>query len=80
MCEHLGISHRTGKNLKYNSLSATAIRTHLEKTGHVGLYDNFQILSSAKNDFECLVKESLLIKKFDPELNKQIKSFKLELF
>ena len=68
MCEHLGISHRTGRNLKYNSSNATAIREHIEKTGHLGIFDNFQILSSAKSNFECLIKESLLIKKFDPEL------------
>lgn len=80
MCEHLGISHLTGKKLKYNYSNATAVREHIEKSGHIGNFDDFNILNSARNDFECLIKESLLIKKFDPELNKQIKSFQLELF
>ena len=80
MCEHLGISSKTGKNLKYNVSQATEVRKHLETHKHEGDFDNFKILGFAKNDFELLIKESLLITKLRPTLNKQNDSFKLLLF
>ena len=80
MCEHLGISSKTGKNLKYNSSQATVVREHLETLGHVGEFDCFKILGFAKNDFELLIKESLVITKMRPTLNRQCDSFKLLLF
>ena len=80
MCEHLGISYKTGKPMKYNPNSTTAVKEHLRESGHINNFDNFEILSFAKNDFECLIKESALIRKFKPKLNKQVKEFKLKLF
>ena len=41
---------------------------------------DIKILGFAKNDFELLIIESLLITKFKPVLNKQVDNFKLELF
>ena len=80
MCEHLGISSKTGKHLKYNESGATEVRKHSETLKHEGDFDNFKILGFARNDFELLIKESLLISKLRPTLNKQNDSFKLKLF
>ena len=81
MCEHLGISWRTGKPLKYNPNQSTAIRDHIKDSGHQNKFDNFETLSFGKNNFECLLKEKILIQKFAPPLiNKQMKNFNLSLF
>ena len=80
MCEHLGISHKTGAATKFNNKTTTAIRDHIRETGHQNNFENFETVSFGKNDFECLIKESILIKKFQPILNKQVKTFKLSLF
>ena len=79
-CEHLGISKRTGKCLKYNASQATVVQQHLLTSNHQGDIDNFKVLGYARNDFELLTKESLIITKLDPSLNKQTDSFKLQLF
>ena len=45
--------------------------------------DRFRVLDNGKNDFECLIKEALLIKKFRPKLNNHTfigKSFQLRVF
>ena len=80
MCEHLGISYKTGKPMKYHPNSSTAVKDHLRESGHFNNFDNFEILCFAKNNFECLIKESVLIRKCQPNLNKQVKEFKLKLF
>ena len=43
-------------------------------------FDHFDILASDTNKFRLLIKESLLIKRDQPQLNKTIKSFPLKLF
>ena len=80
MCEHLGVSYKTGKGTKFNPNSSTAVRDHIREKGHENDVTNFEILNHAKNNLECLIKESLLIKKMSPNLNKQVKYFKLSLF
>ena len=80
MCEHLGISHLTGAGRKYVESLATKVRLHVEKSKHRGNFDDFKILGYTRNDFELLIKESLLITKLKPTLNKQTDNFKLELF
>ena len=80
MNEHLGISLRTGKQLKFNSSNATAIRSHCETCHHSASYKDFSIIDTARNDFELLIKESIVIGKESPLLNKQVKSFQLALF
>ena len=80
MCEHLGVSSKTGKKLKYNDSQASEVRKHLEAFKHEGDFDDFKILGFAKNDFELLIKETLVISKLRPTLNKQNDSFKLKLF
>ena len=56
------------------------MRQHIHDINHIGTFDNFKPLGYARNDFELLIKESLLITKLKPTLNKQIDKFKLELF
>jgi len=80
MCEHLGLSYITGKPRKYNAQTTTAVREHLRTSQHIADFDNFKILGNAKNDFRLQIKESLLIGKDQPLLNKQVKRFKLSLF
>ena len=43
-------------------------------------FDNFDVLASDTNNFRLLIKESLLIKRDKPILNRTIKSFPLKLF
>ena len=43
-------------------------------------FDDFDILASDTNNFRLLIKESLLIKRDKPILNRTIKSFPLKLF
>ena len=81
MCEHLGTSFRTGEPTKFNEKSSTAIRDHIRDSGHKNDFESFKLLSFGKNNFECLIKEKLLLQKFSPTLiNKQVKNFKLSLF
>ena len=80
MCEHLGISYRTGKPLKYDKRKTTAVREHMRCENHVSDFTNFKVLGYAKNDYTLQIKESLLIGKEKCDLNKQVKCLKLELF
>ena len=43
-------------------------------------FDHFDILASDTNNFRLLIKESLLIKRDKPVLNRTVKSFLLKLF
>ena len=43
-------------------------------------FDHFEILATGANKFRLLIEESLLIKRDQPQLNKNIKSFPLNLF
>ena len=80
LCEHLGISNKTGKALKYNPNNATVVKQHLVESNHQGDFSNFEVIGRAKTDYQLLIKESLLIARLNPSLNKQIDSYKLQLF
>ena len=67
--EHMRISNLTGKRIK--NVKQSAISDHL-------LQCNCTI--NLSNKFKLLLKESLLIKRDKPILNRMIKSFPLELF
>ena len=47
-------------------------------------FENFEIISKCNTKFECIIKEALFIKKFNPPLNKQTQnsgsSFLLNIF
>ena len=76
--EHMGISNFTGKRLKY--VKKSAVSDHLLECNCSIDFDHFDILASDANRFRLLIKESLLIKRDQPQLNKTIKSFPLKLF
>ena len=77
MCEHLGVSARTGKRMKGDNDSA--VKEHLF-CNHSSGFDNFSILASNSSDFKVTLIESLLIKRDHPPLNKNRHSLPLELF
>ena len=75
--EHLGFSALTGR--KSCSPVMSSIFSHLSSTGHTASLDDFQILSSCSSPDELLVRESLLISKYNPSLNIQGSSVPLLL-
>ena len=77
-CEHLAITPLTGKPVK--NLKKYSIFDHMLFEGHKSSFDNFSILLKENNDFKLQLKESLLISRDKPILNKNIYSFLLELF
>ena len=73
--EHMGVCNLTGKHLKQSAVS-----DHLLECNCSIDFDHFDILASDANRFRLLIKESLLIKHDQPQLNKTIKLFPLKLF
>ena len=73
--EHNAISNLTGKHLKQSAVS-----DHLLEYNCSIDFDHFDIAASDANIFRLLIKESLLIKHDQPQLNKTIKSFLLKRF
>ena len=76
--EHMGISNHTGKRLK--NVMQSAISDYLLLCNCAINFDDFDILAAESNKFKLLLRESLLIKRDKPILNRTIKSFPLELF
>ena len=74
----MGISDLTGKRLK--CVKQSAVPDHLLECNFSIDFDHLDILASDANKFRLLIKESLLIKRDQPQLNKTIKSFPLKLF
>ena len=60
--------------------SSSAIRDHINQSGHAVLVNDFSILDRATNDFDLLIHESLLILRDRPELNSQQSSIPFVLF
>ena len=67
----MGISDLTGKHLK--SVKQSTVSDPLLDCNCSIDYDHFGILTSDANKFRLLIKESLLIKRNQPKLNKTIK-------
>ena len=76
--KHMGISNWTGKRLE--CVKQLAVSDHLFECNYSIDFDHFDILASDTNRFRLLIKESLLIKRDQPQLNKTIKSFPLKTF
>ena len=76
--EHMRISNLTGKCLK--PVKQSAVSDHLLEYNCSIDFDHFDILASDANRFRLLIKESLVIKRDQPQLNKTIKSFPLKRF
>ena len=74
----MGISNLTGKHLK--NVKQSAISRHLLECNCSIDFDHFDILAPDRKNFRLLIKESLLIKHDQPQLNKTTKSFPLTLF
>ena len=76
--EHLGITPLTQKRVKNPKKSA--IIDHILLEGYNATYDDFSILTTESNEFKLHLKESLLIKRDKPELNRNCYTHPLELF
>ena len=74
----MGVSNVTGKRLK--NIKDSAFSDHLLQCNCTIDFDHFDILATDVSKFNLLVKESLLIKRDSPALNRTTKSFPLELF
>ena len=77
-CEHLEVSALTGKKVKGDNDSA--VKEHHLFCNNSSGFDDFSILASNNNDLKVTLKESLLINKGHPPLNKNRHSLPLELF
>ena len=80
--EHLGTSLKTGKSFAYNpnNINNTAVLNHLHKCKCHATMNDFTIIGSANNDYHLRIKESLIIQRDDPLLNKTVQSTPLSLF
>ena len=78
VCEHLGITSLTGKKVK--SPKESAIFDHIVHTGHNASFDDFETLVKECDEFRRFLRESILILRDDPSLNRYAKSIPLELF
>ena len=76
--EHLGITPLTQKRVKNPKKSS--IIDHILLEGHNAIYGDFSILTTECNEFKLHLKESLLIKRDKPELNRTCYTHPLELF
>ena len=76
--EHISTSpltRKTGNNNKKSSVKDQCLFS-----GHLFSSEDCTVLNYEPHKFERLIKESLLVTKDKPLLNKQVKSLKLELF
>ena len=74
----MGILHLTNKHLK--NVKQSAISDHLLTCDRNIIFNDFTILSKDSKNINLLIKESLLISRDKPILNKTVRSFPLELF
>ena len=66
ICEHLGISHLTGKKVKIDNNKLTMIQKHLLCCNYSPSYEDFFILTRESNDFKLKITESLQIASDNP--------------
>ena len=76
--DHISTSPLTEKRVHNNKKSS--VKNHCLLSGYVCLFDDFTVSNCESHKFKHLIKESLLVTKDKPLLNKQVKSLKLELF
>ena len=76
--EHIGISHLTGRSVECKP-KPSAVSDHLLLHNHDSNFNNFTILCRDNNGFRLLIKESILISKDSPVLNRNIASIPLLL-
>ena len=78
ICEHMGISPRTGKTVK--GVITTAVHDHMLHCDTVVCEGDFSILSKGGDYRELEIKESIMIQKLKPSLNRDLMSTPLYLF
>ena len=76
--EHIGVSPLTGKKVKPSNNSA--ICDHLLQCNFLASFDNFSVLVHKNKKHLLEIKESLLIMREKPSLNRNINSAPLYLF
>ena len=76
--EHSVISPLTNKRSK--SKKSTAIKDHMLICDQPVSFDDFKVLASSNSEFHLKIKESLLISRDQPVLNKNEASLPLHLF
>ena len=76
--EHSGVSPLTGKKSKCKK--STAVKDHMLFCDHIVSINDFKVLATSDSDFHIKVKESLLISRGEPILNKNETSLPLYLF
>ena len=79
ICEHLGISHLTGKKVKIDNNKLMTVQKHLLCCNYSPSYEDFFILTRESNDFKMKIMESLQIASGNPCLNKADSSLPLDL-
>ena len=75
--EHIGISLLTKKKVKPKG---SAVCDHLLLCNHSPSFENFSVLTKENKKFLLQLKESLLIMRDKPPLNRNIRSAPLYLF
>ena len=75
--DHIGLSYLTEKPIKGVE---TAMKSHCCQAQHSVSWDNISVIAREEDKFHLYVKESLLIKRDKPFLNKQLFSTPLYLF
>ena len=70
--DHLDVSLLTGKKSKVKTTAA--VKYHMLFGDHVGSLEGFKILASSNSESHHKIKESLLISRDKPELNRNDKS------
>ena len=80
ICEHLGISHLTGEEVKIDNNKLSAIQVHLLRCNYAPAFEDFSILTRERHDFKLKIMESLLVAGDKSVLSKADSSLPLELF
>lgn len=81
LSEHLALSYLTERNTKPDTTVSTPVTKHCHGTNaHLNDPSSFKIVGQGQNEFCLRVKESLLIHKDQPSLNKDDDSTPLYLF
>ena len=79
ICEHLRISHLTGKMVKIDSNKLTAIQEHPLFCNYSPSFENFAILTRESNNFKLKIMESLPFARYKSVFNKADFSLPLEV-
>ena len=67
ICEHMGVSYRTG--IKLSSPPFSSIREHSTSCSHPLLQESFRIIGRCRDEDNLLLLESVFIKHLKPDLN-----------